>query len=258
LHPDWNLNKPTAIRKRAEEELKQINRAYNILKDSINNPFNTPPKLEISLKKIQFKEIDIGGKKSASFEVKSWGGPYSKIWIDDSPSPWLRVTNIRSLTSELLPLEVTIEATGIGELDKRYACNLRIRLENNQTEAKHEAIIRVELWMQAEPGILEVRVKNSIRFRFIKPGTIKLKSFELNNIGRGLLEGHLSTTRPWLSVSPSSVNLAPSTRATYNVIAKHHGFADKAYINIITNGGNDRVPVELSMIPFSLKKLRRP
>ena len=154
LHPDGNSNKPLAVRKRAEEELKLINGAYNVLKDSINNPFSTPPKLEISLRKIRFKETEVGQRKSASFEVKSWGGPYSKIWIDDSPSPWLRITNIRSLTSELLPLEVTIEATGIGEPGKHHACNLRVRLENNQTETKHEAIIRVELWMQAEHGIL--------------------------------------------------------------------------------------------------------
>ncbi|MFC1864291.1 J domain-containing protein [Chloroflexota bacterium] len=261
LHPDWNFNKPVAIRKKAEEELKEVNEAYNVLKDSINNPFRTSPKLDISLRKIRFKEVDLGQKKSASFEVKSVGGAYSKIWIDDSPAPWLRVTDIRSLTSELLPLEVTIETTGIGEPKKHYACSLMVRLENEQTKAKDEAIVKVELWMKAEPGILKVEPKKIIIFRFVEPGTLKMKSFELSNIGRSLLQGHLSTTKPWLSVSPDSVTIAPSTKTSYtatlatNVLRR--GFADKAFINIITNGGNGRIPVELSMAPLPLRKLRR-
>jgi hypothetical protein len=261
LHPDWNLNKPVAIRKRAEEELKQVNEAYNVLKGSTKNPFLTSPKLDISLRKIRFKGVSLGQKKSSSFEVKNVGGTYSKFWIDDSPAPWLRVTDIRSLTSELLPLEVTIEATGVGEPNKHYTCSLGVRLENEQTKAKDEAVVRFELWMKAEPGILEVEAKKIIKYRLVEPGTLGLKDFALGNVGHGLLEGHLSTTKPWLSVSPDSVAIAPSTKTTYSAMLETsvlpRGFADKAFINIITNGGNDRISVELSMAPFHLRKLGR-
>jgi hypothetical protein len=259
LHPDWNLSKPLAVRKKAEQELKQVTEAYNVLKDSTNKPISVSPKLEISVIKIRFKEVELGQRKSTSFEVRSVGGSYTKIWIDDSPAPWLKVTDIKSLTDELLPLEVTIEATGIGEPDKHYACSLAIRLENEKTKAKDEAFVRVELWMNAEPGTLEIELKKTMRFRFVEPGTKVSRSFILSNSGRGALRGHLFTTRPWLSVSPESVSIASSEKASYSITmttnAMHRGFNDKAFINIITNGGNDRIPVKLSVARISLKTL---
>lgn len=113
--------------------------------------------------------------------------------------------------------------------------------------------------MKAEPGILKVEAKKIIKFKFVEADTLKLKSFAVSNIGRGLLQGHLSTTRPWLSISPNSVSIGPSTRTTYTITvagnALHPGFADKAFINIVTNGGNDRVPVKLSVASFSRRKL---
>ena len=250
LHPDWNLNKPLDIRKRAEEELKQINEAYNILKDSINNPVITPPKLDISPRKIRFKEVGLGEKKTANIEVKSVGGTYSKFWIDDSPAPWLRVTDVKSLTGELLPLEVKIEAVGIGKSDKPYACSLAMRLENAQTKAIDEAVVRVELRMKDSPGILKVEITKPFKFKVLTPGILG-GSFEIHNTGRGLLQGHLFTTRPWLNVSSDLVKIGPSAKAIYTVTVnaknQRRGFKDKAFINIITNGGNERVPVVLSV-----------
>jgi hypothetical protein len=257
LHPDWNLSKPLTVRERAEEELKQVTAAYNILKDSANKPISTAPKLEISLRNIRFKGVELGQRKTTSFEIRSVGGTYSKIWIDDSPAPWLKVTDIKSLTSELLPLEVTLEAAGIGEPSKNYACSLAIRLENEQTKTKDEAFVRVELWMNAEPGELEIGLKKPIKFRFVEPGTKSIGSFDLLNSGHGRLQGHLSSTRPWLSISKNSVSIAPSGRDSYfitvNTDGIRRGFADKAFINIITNGGNNRIPVKLSVARFSLR-----
>jgi hypothetical protein len=259
LHPDWNQNKPVVVRERAEQELKQVSEAYNILKDPTNKPISTSPKLEISLRQIRFKDVELGQRKSTSFEVRSAGGAYSKIWIDDSPAPWLKVTDIKSLTSELLPLEVTIEATGIGEPDNHYACSLAIRLENEQTKTKDEAFVRTELWMNAQPGKLEVQLKKPINFRFIGPDIESVDSFDITNLGRGKLQGHLFTTRPWLSISPGSISMAPLARDSYFVTVTtngmRRGFRDKAFINIITNGGNDRIPVKLSVARLSLNVL---
>lgn len=103
LHPDWNSNKPATVREKAEQELMQVNEAYNVLRELKNRSPNCLPKLKLSLKRVHFKEVALGQKKSTSFEIKSVGGAYTKIWIDDSPAPWLRVSDLRSLTGEVLP-----------------------------------------------------------------------------------------------------------------------------------------------------------
>jgi hypothetical protein len=132
-------------------------------------------------------------------------------------------------------------------------------LENEQTKAKDESIVRVELWTKSEPGYLKVRVKKEIKFKSAEPGKLTIKSFELSNVGRGTLQGHLFTTRPWLSVSPDSISIPPSINSTYIVTLAsknlRRGFSDRALINIITNGGNARIPVSLSVARFSLKHL---
>ena len=260
LHPDGNQNKPTGVRKRAEEELKLINEAYIILKNSTNNPFIALPKLDIQSRKIRFRDMDPGQKKSTSFEIKSVGGSYSKFWIDDSPAPWLRVTDIKSLTSELLPLEVTIEAVGIEEPNRSYACSLAMRLENEHTKAKDEAVVRVELRMKDSLGNLEVEVKKPMKFKSVKPGILE-GNIEIGNTGHGLLKGHLFLTRPWISISPDSIRIPPSTKTTYTVtidvknLPRHS--VDKAFINIITNGGNERIPIEISLASIYRRKIFR-
>jgi len=52
-------------------------------------------------------------------------------------------------------------------------------------------------------------------------------------------------------VSSNLVSIPPSTSSTYTVTATthalRHGFYDKAFINIITNGGDDRITAGLSV-----------
>ena len=257
LHPDGNSNKPAAIRKKAEEELKQVNEAHNVLSDAANSPFTNSPRIRVSSRKLRFKDLEFGEKRSATFEVSSVGGTFSKIWIDDNPAPWLKVTDIRSLTAELLPIEVQIEANGIGESSEHASCNLAIRLENSETGAKDEVVVIVELWMTAEPGTMRVLLPKPIRFKSVKPGDRREEKVEINNIGRGWLRGHLFITRPWISISPDTVNIPPTTRQTYTISLTAKGmrrdFTDRAFINILTNGGNERVGVDLIMASSPLK-----
>jgi hypothetical protein len=261
LHPDGNANKPLAVRLKAEEELKKINEAYNVLNISANNPFTDPPKLGVSPKKIRFREVDLGERKSASFLVNSIGGAYSKFWIDDSPEPWLRVTDVQSKSSEILPLEVKIEVSGIGEPGRLYACDLAMRLENAQMQVNDEAALRVELRMKDEPGVLKVSLERDFRFKNVNPELL-YGNFEITNIGRGSLRGHFSTTRQWLQVSPDSVTISPSEtrRFIFTLDARSllRGFKDKAFINIITNGGNERISIELAVRIIWQKKLLLP
>jgi predicted Zn-ribbon and HTH transcriptional regulator len=148
LHPDATIGKPDNIRKEAEEEFKLVNQAYQFLVNPANNPLTNPPKLKISPKHIRFKDVAIGQKKTTSFEIDSIGGVYTNIWFEREPCPWLSVTSFESTTSDQLPIKVTLECTGIGELGKQYSCKLPVRLENEKTKLKDEVVLDIELWIK--------------------------------------------------------------------------------------------------------------
>jgi hypothetical protein len=252
LHPDKTGNLSEKLRKQAEEELKLVNQAYDFLKNPQNNPYKTSPKLEITPNHIRFKEVEIGQKKTTSFRIKSVGGTYTKIWIDDAPSQWLHVTNLKSLTNEELPLEVTIEATGIDQSGVLCECNLQVRLENEETKSKDEVMVKIQLALKAEPPILGVDT-NVIEVNFAQSGQPKIRTFELTNIGLGVLRANINTTRRWLSVSPNIAAIGPSVKSTHIITIKSdslsYGFSDTEFISINTNGGNATIRVNLSIGP---------
>ncbi len=157
LHPDATVGKPDNIRKEAEEEFKLVNEAYRFLVNPANNPLTNPPQLRISPKHIRFKDVDIGQKKTTSFEIDSIGGVYTSIWFERDPCPWLSVTSFESTTSEQLPIKVTLECTGIGELGRQYSCKLPVRLENEKTRSKDEILLDIELWMKAREPMSDIR-----------------------------------------------------------------------------------------------------
>jgi hypothetical protein len=156
LHPDKNQDKPENVRKRAEGELALVNQAYAFLSNCENNPYRRPPKLAVEPAKIRFK-LNLGEKKTTTLLIKNIGGPYTSIWIDSNPAPWLTVTAANSISTERLPLEVTLEGTGTGEPDKCYTSNLGIRLENEITRAVDNACVEVELLTAAAPDVPVVK-----------------------------------------------------------------------------------------------------
>lgn len=165
LHPDANQNKAENVRRKAEDELKQVNQAHDFLKNPANNPHRNLPKLHVSPTHIRFRDVKLGQVKSTTLRVSSIGGPYTKVWIDDSPAPWLRVTDVKSITNEQLPLEITIEATGLGEPSKKDLCSLLIKLENEKTSSKDQVAVKVELWLQDELPRVSTDVEASINPR---------------------------------------------------------------------------------------------
>jgi hypothetical protein len=149
LHPDKNQDKPEAVRKKAESELALINQAYAFLSNPGNNPYKIPPQLIVEPMGIRFKDIKIGEKKTTTLIIRNAGGPYTSIWIDNSPAPWLTVAAVKSITSERLPLEVTLECTGLGEPDNAYFCDLLIKLENEKTQVVDTAVVKIELYTKS-------------------------------------------------------------------------------------------------------------
>jgi hypothetical protein len=251
LHPDKNLNKPESVRKRAEEELKKKNEAYSFLREPHNNPYNNPPKLDVNVRHIRFKDLEDGQTKRTNLEFRSIGGAYTKFVIDPPQASWLCCTAARSLTEKQLPLEVIIEATGFGEAGKKYDCDLIAKLENEQTGLKDKVIIKAELWMKAKPAALDFDISD-INFYHVNPSILQSSSFKLRNTGHDLLAGRISTTKAWLAVSPSAVHIPALSEDTYIVNAPAsavpYGYADSCYIHINTNGGDRSIPVYLYVI----------
>jgi hypothetical protein len=166
LHPDKNQDKPEYIRKKAETELALINQAYAFLSNPGNNPYKIPPELSIEPIGIRFKDVIIGERKSTTIMIKNVGGPYTSIWIDNKPAPWLTVIGVKSIGNERLPLEVTLEGTGIGESGKEYFCNLIIKLENETSHTVDQATVKIEMFIK--PG-LPVSGKNTESKTFAGP-----------------------------------------------------------------------------------------
>jgi len=166
LHPDKTIGKPESIRKKAEEEFKLVSQVYQFLTNPLNNPFTNPPRLKISPKHIRFKDVSLEQKKTTSFQIDSIGGDYTNIWIGKEPSPWLSVKSVKSTTTEKLPMEVTIECTGIGKRGDRYSCKLPVRLENKKTKLKDEAVVDIELWARVETSTLkEIQIPHTDAFK---------------------------------------------------------------------------------------------
>jgi hypothetical protein len=150
LHPDKNQDKPEKIRNKAEAELALVNQAYSFVNNPNNNPYKIPPKLAVEPMGIRFRDVDIGEKKSTTLIVRNTGGPYTSIWIDNQPAPWLTVAGVKSIGSERLPLEVALECVGTGEPGKQYVCELLIKLENESTHAVDNAAVKIELYIKSE------------------------------------------------------------------------------------------------------------
>jgi calcineurin-like phosphoesterase family protein len=165
LHPDKTAGLPESVRQKAEEELKRINAAYTVLKDLKNNPQANPPKLSVSPRYIRFKDVGPNQKKTTAIEIESIGGSYTKFWMDDSPAAWLKVIEVKSTTSDPLPLEVIIEATGSSTLRKQIECSLPIRLENEKIKTRDEIIVKIQMQMRVTTrpstfSIFGIRIRN--------------------------------------------------------------------------------------------------
>lgn len=144
LHPDKNANSPLHVQQKAEEELKKVNAAYDFLRNPHNKPNTTPPRLEVKPTHIRFN-LDLNQKKVTTIRINSVGGLFTRFWMDDSPAPWLKVTEVKSLTKDPLPMEVTLEATGIEISGGNTDCQLPIRVENENTHDVFETKTRIEL-----------------------------------------------------------------------------------------------------------------
>jgi hypothetical protein len=152
-HPDKNPGCTGAMRKLAEEKIKNIIEAYEV----IGNPQkrkeyhsewlkkNNKPKPVVDPPYIFIENIPPKTVQYSSFIIRNEGGDYSdEIWFSD-PKSWVKVVRFTSLNdSGQLPLQVDIAAEG-EDWGKTYLEIIKVRLDNEETQLK------IELRTQPEP-----------------------------------------------------------------------------------------------------------
>ena len=160
LHPDRMRGTRASAQKRAEEQLKRVNQAYEVLKDAQkrqqydydwNNktarpqPNSVPkPKPTVDPPYIRFDDVEAGEIMRASFVIHNVGGPFSEIWFIP-PDSWVRVVCWAPLSNtDKLPLEMEIEAVG-EEYGKTYTESITVKLDDEETQ------VRIELCTKSQP-----------------------------------------------------------------------------------------------------------
>ncbi len=165
LHPDRMSMMPERIRVQAEEDLKKVNGAYEILSNARNRAqydiktfgnaepivndykktkIRGKPKPEIYPKTIFMDKVLPYVKQKRSFYIRNVGGPYAKIMIS-TPPEWIKILRTKSLSQgNKLPLQVDIEAMVI-HWGKTTRCKVKVRLDET------EATINIKIRTQKRP-----------------------------------------------------------------------------------------------------------
>jgi len=164
LHPDRLKGMPERVRRLAEEEIKKVNMAYEILGDPLKRQRydlerfgstdtisdsqrakqSEKPQPEIYPEEIHFKNALPYVKQKESFFVRNTGGPFKKVLISQPPD-WIKVAKTVPLQAQRkLPMQVQIEAIGI-QWGKTYSSQIIVKLDGS------EAKVKVKLSIQNKP-----------------------------------------------------------------------------------------------------------
>ncbi len=156
-HPDRMQALPPSAQRRAEEALKKVNQAWEILgnpkrreeyhaewlrkKGGNPSPADTHKVLKakpvVDPSHIRFSSVPPGTPKTRSFMIRNEGGSYSELGISD-PKSWVRIAKRTSLSDFVeLPLRVEIEVEGDGWA-KTYSETITVSLDDEETEVKIE------------------------------------------------------------------------------------------------------------------------
>jgi len=167
FHPDRLKGFPESTQQQAEEDLKRINRAHQVLKDpqkrkqyhsewlrrggESKKASLSKPKPVVDSPCISFSNVEPGEVKRASFIIRNTGGPYDRIWFSN-PDSWVRVVDYVSLSNkDELPQRVEIEIEGI-DWEKSYSEYIIVKLDEEEIQ------VRVELQTKPKPAKEKARI----------------------------------------------------------------------------------------------------
>ena len=140
-HPDRMFGVSDELKRAAEERLKEINRANEVLSDPDERrrfhaqwlSRNSPPKPEVDRTHLRFADAPVGQTVTASIVVRNAGGEYSRIRVSN-PSSWVDIVGYESLSDDdELPLRVDIETRG-DEPGTSYIETITVALDDQETE----------------------------------------------------------------------------------------------------------------------------
>lgn len=206
LHPDRLQGAPESAKKRAEQELVIVNKAYEVLKDTSKRHaydkewvvHENKPNPVVEPLKIEFKNVRPGEIRSASFVIRNTGGPYSNISIPN-PETWVRLTKWQSLsTTDELPLQVSVEVEGASTGNK-FNETIKIKLDNE--EAQLPVMMRIRKESRNPLGRIFKEKKGDAKNKRKKESNYKIPnwltallfifSFSLVGVGISYLLGNL-------------------------------------------------------------------
>jgi len=153
-HPDKFMNAPKWVQDTATKKLKEINEAYDILKDPIKRKkydeqyyefkgsdqdskktVIEKPKPVVDKSYILFNDVAPGEVKTDYFILNNIGGDYKNIDISvQGQDSWLKITGLNSLNNnqtDELPLRVEIEAKA-DEWDSNYIEYIIVKLDDEE------------------------------------------------------------------------------------------------------------------------------
>ena len=172
LHDDRLEGAPDSAKRLAREQLKKVNRAYDILKDPQKRreyhaewlKRKAKPKPAVKPSRIRFANMAKGQTKRTSFVIDNIGGAYTKIWFSN-PDSWLRVIDWHSISSAgELPLEVVIEAEASdwGINSTEY---ITVKLDKEEAQLVVQLQAKPQLIMSILPAPINASEATRRRFR---------------------------------------------------------------------------------------------
>jgi len=129
------------------------------------------------------------------------------------------------------------------------ALQLDINARYSSATELGQALKRLRKIEVTEAAVLSVDCEH-LDFASVTPGSSETKSLTLKNIGSGRITAAITTTQPWIKVSPVTVDLAAESEqrvlVTVDTSGLASGFNGAGDINIVTNSGIAKVIVSLS------------